>query len=119
MVSQLVYIALGLIGLPVFSMGGGGISYILRPTFGYIVCLPLLAFTVASLKEKRLWLSVYLSLVMLLIIGGVWMILVTRLYMARGIMTLIFTIIILYIPVEIVKGTVVILIYKRLKNILP
>ncbi len=31
-----VYIVLGLIGLPVFT-GGGGIGYVLQPTFGYIL----------------------------------------------------------------------------------
>ncbi|MDI9469274.1 MAG: biotin transporter BioY [Bacillota bacterium] len=31
-----VYILMGLVGLPVFT-GGGGPDYILRPTFGYIV----------------------------------------------------------------------------------
>lgn len=36
MISVLIYIALGLLGLPVFTEGGGP-SYILKPTFGYIV----------------------------------------------------------------------------------
>ena len=31
-----VYIALGLLGVPVFT-GGGGLQYVLTPTFGYIV----------------------------------------------------------------------------------
>ncbi len=34
--SQLVYLILGLLGLPVFS-GGGGLSYIMRPSFGYLI----------------------------------------------------------------------------------
>lgn len=34
--SQLVYLFLGLVGVPVFSQGGG-ISYILRPGFGFIL----------------------------------------------------------------------------------
>ncbi|MCT4686543.1 biotin transporter BioY [Vallitalea sp.] len=34
--SQLIYILLGLVGLPVFTMGGG-IAYIFNPTFGYII----------------------------------------------------------------------------------
>ena len=34
--SVLVYILLGLCGLPVFT-GGGGIGYVLYPTFGYII----------------------------------------------------------------------------------
>lgn len=31
-----VYVSLGLLGLPVFT-GGGGIGYVLRPTFGYLI----------------------------------------------------------------------------------
>jgi len=41
--SQIIYIMLGLIGLPVFAFGGG-LSYIIKPTFGYIMALPLGAF---------------------------------------------------------------------------
>ena len=35
-VAVYVYIVLGLIGLPIFS-SGGGIGYILKPTFGYLL----------------------------------------------------------------------------------
>ncbi|PHV69331.1 biotin transporter BioY [Sporanaerobium hydrogeniformans] len=35
-ISVLVYILLGLIGIPVFTEGGG-LSYIFKPTFGYII----------------------------------------------------------------------------------
>ncbi|OEF96035.1 biotin transporter BioY [Desulfuribacillus alkaliarsenatis] len=34
--SQVLYVTLGLIGLPVFSQGGG-FSYIFNPTFGYLL----------------------------------------------------------------------------------
>ncbi len=34
--SQILYLTLGLIGLPVFTQGGG-ISYVLKPSFGYII----------------------------------------------------------------------------------
>ncbi len=34
--SQIVYIIIGLMGLPVFS-GGGGPGYVVSPTFGYLV----------------------------------------------------------------------------------
>ncbi len=36
MIAMTVYLALGLIGLPVFSLGGG-IGYILQPSFGFIL----------------------------------------------------------------------------------
>jgi len=34
--SQVIYILVGLMGLPVFS-GGGGISYVMKPSFGYLL----------------------------------------------------------------------------------
>lgn len=34
--SQAVYVLLGLVGLPVFA-GGGGLGYVLKPSFGYLV----------------------------------------------------------------------------------
>lgn len=34
--SQIIYLLIGLIGLPVFS-GGGGLSYIMKPSFGYLL----------------------------------------------------------------------------------
>lgn len=36
MISVLIYIALGLMGLPVFTEGGGP-GYIFKPTFGYLI----------------------------------------------------------------------------------
>ena len=36
LISQAVYMAIGLIGLPVFSTGGG-LAYLLSPTFGFII----------------------------------------------------------------------------------
>ncbi len=35
-VSQIVYVFIGLTGIPVFT-GGGGPSYVLSPTFGYLI----------------------------------------------------------------------------------
>jgi biotin transport system substrate-specific component len=50
-VSQVVYVTLGLAGLPIFS-GGGGIAYIFSPTFGYLIgFIP--AAAVAGFLSKR------------------------------------------------------------------
>ena len=35
--SQALYIAMGLIGLPVFAGGAGGVHYVFMPTFGFLV----------------------------------------------------------------------------------
>lgn len=51
--SVLIYIILGLIGLPVFTEGGG-LGYLLRPSFGYII-----GFCIASLVTGTIANKVY------------------------------------------------------------
>jgi len=51
LMSQLVYILMGLIGLPVFS-NGGGVTYVLNPSFGYIIGFALAAYIIGLLSEK-------------------------------------------------------------------
>jgi biotin transport system substrate-specific component len=45
------YILLGLVGLPVFA-GGGGIAYLWKPTFGYILGFLFAAIITGYLKRK-------------------------------------------------------------------
>ncbi|MEA4954923.1 MAG: biotin transporter BioY [Pseudoflavonifractor sp.] len=56
LISQLVYMALGLIGLPVF-MSGGGLSYVLEPSFGFVIGFAVCAFLTSLLVRKQLVLS--------------------------------------------------------------
>lgn len=49
--SQLAYLSMGLAGLPLFARGGG-ISYLLSPTFGYIIGFILAASLIGWLSEK-------------------------------------------------------------------
>ncbi|MZP28332.1 biotin transporter BioY [Heliobacterium undosum] len=49
--SQLVYIGIGLIGLPVFAEGGGP-GYVLKPTFGYLIGFALGAWLIGRLTER-------------------------------------------------------------------
>ncbi|WP_273325598.1 biotin transporter BioY [Vallitalea guaymasensis] len=50
--SQLIYILLGLVGLPVFTMGGG-IAYIFNPTFGYIIGFAVAPLIVGALLNGK------------------------------------------------------------------
>ncbi len=56
------YLILGLIGLPVFA-GGGGLSYIKEPTFGYLLSLPFNSYLSGYLynKDKKI-LAVFLPM---------------------------------------------------------
>lgn len=49
--SQLLYVGIGLAGVPVFTEGGG-IGYILKPTFGYLVGFIVAAFVIGKITEK-------------------------------------------------------------------
>jgi biotin transport system substrate-specific component len=50
--SQLVYLAVGLAGVPVFTEGGG-VGYVLKPTFGYLLGFVLAAYAIGRLIEKK------------------------------------------------------------------
>lgn len=53
-VSQLLYVAIGLIGLPVFSLGCG-FSYVLQPSFGFVLGLIPAAFAAGFLRKKPIF----------------------------------------------------------------
>ena len=52
MLSQLVYVVLGLIGIPIFTQGGGP-GYVLQPTFGFLMGFIPAAFVTGLVVEKR------------------------------------------------------------------
>ncbi len=51
LLSQIVYIGIGLVGMPVFTQGGG-ITYILQPTFGYLIGFAAAAFLIGLIIER-------------------------------------------------------------------
>ena len=63
--SMVVYVLLGLVGLPVFSGGSSGLGVILGPTGGYIFGFIIAAFVVGYLSDKKgsssmLWNAIYM-----------------------------------------------------------
>lgn len=52
--SQSIYLILGLIGLPFFAEGGG-FTYFLKPSFGYLLSFPLASFVAAYLWKNSLF----------------------------------------------------------------
>ncbi|MCI0695910.1 biotin transporter BioY [candidate division KSB1 bacterium] len=49
--SQAAYLLLGLIGLPVFAEGGG-LAYVFKPTFGYLLGYPLASFAAGMIVHR-------------------------------------------------------------------
>ena len=50
-VSQVAYVLIGLIGFPVFTRGGG-LFYIVEPTFGYLIGFVIAAYVIGRLTES-------------------------------------------------------------------
>ena len=50
--SQAVYVALGLLGLPIFTQGGG-LSYLLQPTCGFLIGLIPSAWVIGLITARR------------------------------------------------------------------
>lgn len=51
--SHLIYIAVGIIGMPVFSGATAGFAQIMGPTGGYIIGFPVSSFITGKIVEKR------------------------------------------------------------------
>jgi biotin transport system substrate-specific component len=76
--SQLTYVALGLLGLPVFASGGGP-GYVLTPTFGFLVGFVAAAFVVglvvgdpARSGTPRVALALVLGIATIYLVGVPW-----------------------------------------------
>ncbi len=66
------YLLLGLLGLPVFSRGGG-IGYLLEPTFGYLLGFVAGSFVIGYLAQKHHpVLGVVLGLCLIYLLGSLW-----------------------------------------------
>lgn len=86
--SQAVYVLLGLIGVPIFALGGG-FSYVFQPTFGFLLGLIPSAWVIGSLARRPLtfWRSVtamLAGLAVLYAIGVPYMALIANAYLGKG-----------------------------------
>ena len=84
-----IYIILGLIGVPVFTSGGGP-GYVLQPTFGYLIGFMVGAYVVGRFSEtsqtysvKRLLIGAIINL--LIVYGMVYLYMIMNLYLGTPI----------------------------------
>jgi len=89
MTSQIVYIVVGLCGIPVFYLGGGP-AYVLQPTFGYLVGLIVCAFVVGKFTERlekititKLFFINIVGVLLLYAIGVPYLYLIKNLYLNK------------------------------------
>ena len=121
-VSQTVYVVLGLVGLPVFTMGGG-IGYVMQPSFGFLLGLIPTAWVIGRLTEKengrwRTALACLAGLAVLYLIGLPYMYLIMKLYLHKSITvwTAVKAGMLVYLPGDAVKIALTVLLYKPLRR---
>jgi len=78
--SALTYIAIGLMGAPVFSNGVGGPGILLQPSFGYILAFPFAAFLAGKLaghpagtRFSSFISAAVAGAVVILLMGSIWL----------------------------------------------
>jgi biotin transport system substrate-specific component len=113
MASQAAYVALGLIGLPIFTQGGG-LGYVFQPSFGFLLGLiPAAALTGALAGEKgdprRVVPACIAGLAMMYLIGVPYMGMILNVYMGKGlsVWTIVKTGLLVYLPGDALKVAVV------------
>ena len=93
-ISVAIYLAMGLVGIPIFT-AGGGFSYVLQPTFGYLLgyifALPagaLVARGLSNTSRPKLWrllLGAFTALTIVYTFGVMYMYLMLNFYMGKAI----------------------------------
>ena len=106
--SQVLYVGLGLIGFPIFTMGGG-ISYLLQPSFGFLLGLIPSTAVIAALSYRhteriRLLLSFLLGDLILYLFGVPYMYLIMHVYTGSSVtLAALMASMLVYVPGDAVK----------------
>lgn len=119
-----VYIALGLLGLPVFAGGSAGIAYVIKPSFGFTVGFFVACFISGAIYRKggktiRTVIAVAAGTIIVYIVGIAYFLLLKTFYFGTSfdLWNVLLTFWIVFIPSDIVKGVICVLVLKRLEII--
>ncbi len=80
--SQLLYLGLGMAGVPVFAMGAAGLPWIFGPTGGYLMSFPIAAATVGLIASRegglvRMASALLAATLVIFLMGSGWLAVVT------------------------------------------
>ncbi len=127
--SVAMYICIGLVGLPVFTKGGG-IGYVFQPTFGYIIGFAVAAFVIGKISEMReknflnFFISNLIGLSLVYLIGFIYLYFIMTNVLAKDVelFKLLKSAVMIFIPTDILSAIlsakVASRIYKSIKNII-
>jgi len=126
--SQVVYLGLGLVGLPVFAGGAAGPASILMPTFGYIIGFVFAAYAVGLLTQKththrflNIFLKMLAGLVLIYLPGVVYLYLNLNLIAGSpcSFQNAVLVGCLIFLPGDVAKAAIAAFITVKVKNRLP
>lgn len=122
--SQMVYVALGLLGLPIFTEGGG-LGYVFQPTFGFLLSYVPAAFVIGWISGRRpsrlrLAGACLAGLAVIYAVGMPYMALILNGYLGKGldVTALLWAGMLPFLPWEAVKIAAAVLLAEKLIPIL-
>lgn len=115
--SVLLYILLGLLGLPVFT-NGGGLLYVLMPSFGYLLGFLICAYIVGH-YDFSVILRCVLGMLLIYFIGMIYFVLIEWLYYHQvfSVSYVLISLFLVYLPGDILSIIVALVIYKRVAGL--
>lgn len=118
--SILLYIFMGLIGLPVFT-NGGGIGYILMPSFGYLIGFILCAYFIGNChceSKKELFFAGIIGIIIIYIIGVFYFVIIEYFYYHQifSITYIFVSLFLIYLPGDILSIILAITIYDKIRK---
>lgn len=119
--SQLIYVCLGLVGLPIFTMGGG-FGYVFQPTFGFLLGLIPAAWVAGMIARRgaasfwRLLLACLAGTAAVYVIGLPYMHCILRFYLNKtwSIQQTVMGGMVIFLPWDVLKAIVASLLAKKL-----
>ncbi len=116
-VSTIVYICIGLVGLPVFSSFKGGLSVIASPTGGFVLSYVFVVLILGQCKKtekkSKIVLLCAAALLVCYVFGTAWYMLVTK----SGIAGAITVCVVPFVPFDIVKLIMAYIVAKAIKKV--
>lgn len=117
--SVLLYVGMGLIGLPVFT-SGSGISYVLVPTFGYLIGFVVVSYYIGHTNHDNFSKSLIhclIGILIIYIIGILYFVFIQYVYYQQvfALSWIVYSLFIVFIPGDVISCIIALIIHKRLR----
>ncbi len=89
--SQIVYIFLGLIGVPIFAGFSGGLQTVMKPSFGFVIGFVFATYIIgkiahfgSEISTKNIWIASLIGTIVIYLFGIPYMYYILNIVMAKG-----------------------------------